>query len=229
MTKKVLNQKTVDWIVTNKLIDYEWAVEFMKDRVISIHNRKKPELVWLLEHPSIYTAGTSAHPSELKEPNRFPIFNSGRGGRYTYHGPGQRVIYVMIDLRQYNNDIRLYIKNLEEWIINTLKAFNILGERRNKFVGVWVQNKTIEKVKSKIKKIASIGVRVQKGITFHGISINLDPVLDHFSGIISCGIEDSQVTSVWELGMTPSMFDLDQELRVNFEKIFKRNTRVINT
>ena len=227
MTPKNFPLNSVDWAVTDSLVEYDKAELLMKDRVLSILNGESPELVWLLQHPSIYTAGTSSDPSELIDTERFPVFNTGRGGLYTYHGPGQRVVYLMMNLKNYNKDIRLYIRNLEILVIKTLKTFNISTERQENAIGLWVSEKDIEKNVVKKKKIASIGVRVQRGITFHGLSINLDPNLEHFNGIIPCGIADCEVTSIWNLGVTPSMFDLDIELRKNFQQVFMRDTNFI--
>ena len=202
----------IEWTLSPNPIEYEDAVAVMEETVADIRAEKSPEQVWLLEHPPLYTAGTSAKPSDLLNP-KYPVFETGRGGQYTYHGPGQRVGYVMLDLkrRQKVPDIKKYVCDLEQWIIDTLQDFDIKGERREGRVGIWVV-----KPDGSEAKIAAIGVRVRHWVTYHGISINLNPDLDAFSGIIPCGISDAGVTSFEDLGITAIMADLDQALQKNF-------------
>jgi lipoyl(octanoyl) transferase len=201
------------WQESHGLTAYETALAQMEAQVEAIGSGA-PERVWLVEHPAIYTAGTSAKPEDLVDAQRFPVFETGRGGQYTYHGPGQRVGYVMLDLKKRGGDVRAFVAGLEDWIIATLGDFAITGERREDRVGVWVRHGTSE------SKIAALGIRVRKGISFHGISINLKPNLEHFSGIVPCGVVDHGVTSFEALGLKTSMAELDQALRQNFEKIF---------
>jgi lipoyl(octanoyl) transferase len=208
----------VEWLVTDRPVDYPEAVAAMEARVAAIAAGTAPEQVWLLEHPTLYTAGTSAKPADLLAHDRFPVFPSGRGGKYTYHGPGQRVAYVMLDLNRRKPDIRLFVAALEEWIIRTLAAFNVKGERRDDRVGIWVARP--EKGLGREDKIAAIGIRIRRWITFHGISLNLDPVLDHFSGIVPCGIHGHGVTSLADLGIHASMAEVDIELRRAFADVF---------
>jgi lipoyl(octanoyl) transferase len=203
----------VRWETAVGLTDYRFAETRMETEVAAIASGA-PELVWLVEHPPIYTAGTSAQPGDLVEAKRFPVHETGRGGQYTYHGPGQRVAYVMLDLKQRGNDVRAFVAGLEDVIITTLASFNVIGERREDRVGVWVQRGERE------DKIAAIGIRVRKGISFHGLSINLDPTLEHFSGIVPCGVTQHGVTSLHELGHPVSMNDLDAALKSSFFNIF---------
>ena len=204
-----------EWMIASEPVEYPDAVTFMEDRVEKIRIGAAPELVWLLEHPPLYTAGTSARPEELLVPERFPVFASGRGGRYTYHGPGQRVAYVMLDLRRRGADIRAYVCALESWIIATLKQLGVHGERRQGRIGIWIVQDA-----GKEAKIAAIGVRVRRWISYHGISINVAPNLSHFEGILPCGIADHGVTSLRALGQTISMDALDFVLRDTFGAIF---------
>jgi lipoyl(octanoyl) transferase len=204
-----------EWMVASEPVEYPEAVAFMEDRIERIRIGAAPELVWLLEHPSLYTAGTSARPEELLVQDRFPVFSSGRGGRYTYHGPGQRVAYVMLDLRRRGADIRAFVCALESWIIAALKQLGIHGERRQGRIGIWVVKDAGEEA-----KIAAIGVRVRRWISYHGISINVAPNLTHFEGILPCGIADHGVTSLRALGQTTSMDALDFVLRDTFGTIF---------
>lgn len=173
------------------------------------------EMVWLLEHPSLYTAGTSAQAGDLLAPDRFPVFPTGRGGQFTYHGPGQRVGYVMMDLRRRGNDVRRFVRDLEEWLIRTLAHFNVRGERREGRVGIWVARKG-----GREDKIAALGIRVRRGVSYHGVSFNVDPELEHFSGIVPCGIAEHGVTSLADLGLTATMADVDLALRAAFEDVF---------
>tara|TARA_B100001142_G_C14215481_1_gene609335 strand:- start:317 stop:1018 length:702 start_codon:yes stop_codon:yes gene_type:complete len=212
---------TVECIISNMPVDYIDAVEFMENRVKEIRSGNAMELVWLLEHPSIYTAGSSAQDIELLAENRFPTYKSGRGGKYTYHGPGQRIAYVMLDLSKRGNDIRKFVHKLEDWIIQTLKYFNIKGKVYNDRIGIWVKTDPTIKHKSKEQKIAAIGVRVRQSITFHGLAVNIDPNLEHFSGIIPCGIKNYGVTSLWDLGLTTTLEEFDTVLLSTFHEIFE--------
>lgn len=205
----------VQWIVAPEPVAYPDATALMEDRVAAIRSGSAPELVWLLEHPPLYTAGTSARPDELLAPDRFPVFPSGRGGRYTYHGPGQRVAYVMLDLNRRGADIRAYVCALESWIIATLKRLGVGAERRQGRIGIWIVDPTGAEA-----KIAAIGVRVRRWITFHGIALNLAPNLTHFEGILPCGIAEHGVTSLRALGLDTSLDELDSVLHETFMTIF---------
>jgi lipoyl(octanoyl) transferase len=198
-------------------MDYERTLAAMENRAAQIAAGEAPEAVWLLEHPPLYTGGTSAQPEDLINA-RFPVYPAGRGGQYTYHGPGQRVAYVMLDLTQRGRDIRCLVKGLEQWVIDTLAAHNITGERREGRIGVWVQRP--DKGFGREDKIAAIGVRVRKWVTFHGISLNVDPDLGHYDGIVPCGITDQGVTSFEDLGQLVSMSEVDSVMRSTFETIF---------
>lgn len=213
----------LDWIIADTPVAYETAIAEMEARVASISDGTAPEAVWLLEHPPLYTAGTSANPADLIDPDRFPVFETRRGGQYTYHGPGQRVAYAMLDLNQRGRDVRAYVRLLEDWVIATLAEFNIKGEIRKDRVGVWVvrPGKPLNADGSPSEdKIAAIGVRIRKWVAFHGISINVDPDLSHFDGIVPCGINDHGVTSLVDLGLPVSMVDLDVALKRNFDRVF---------
>ena len=212
------------WTNANHLIDYPSALAHMDNRVRGVIDGTMSEEIWLLEHPPLYTAGTSAKSKDLVSPDRFPVFQSRRGGEYTYHGPGQRVAYAMLDLNNRGRDVRKYVWKLEEWVILTLKQFDIIAERRTGRVGVWVTrpDKPLLPDGSPAEdKIAAIGVRIRKWVTFHGISINLSPDLSHYNGIIPCGINDYGVTSLQDLGIPATLNDLDQALKVAFEKVFE--------
>jgi lipoyl(octanoyl) transferase len=198
-------------------VDYPQALAFMKDRAAGIARGEAEELVWLVEHPPLYTSGTSAAPSDLLQPNRFPVYEAGRGGEYTYHGPGQRVAYLMLDLRERGRDVRCLVQGLEEWIIDTLGAFNVDGERRDGRIGVWVKQPGRIGGES---KIAAIGVRVSKWVTTHGIALNVSPDLSHYDGIVPCGISDRGVTSLEDLGHLVSMPEVDIALKSAFERRF---------
>jgi lipoyl(octanoyl) transferase len=187
----------------------------MEARVAAIREGRAPELVWLVEHPPLYTAGTSARDGDLLQPDRFPVYRSGRGGEFTYHGPGQRVVYVMLDLKRRGPDVRRFVSDLEEWIIRALAAFSVEGERREGRVGIWVA-----RGKEREDKIAAIGVRVRRWVTYHGIAINVEPDLDHFSGIVPCGISAHGVTSLVDLGLPIGLPDLDAALRAAFPGVF---------
>jgi len=203
----------VEWRVAEGLTAYPEAVEFMEARVAAIAEGTAPELVWLVEHPPIYTAGTSAKATDLLD-RRFPVYQTGRGGQFTYHGPGQRVGYVMLNLKQRKCDVRAFVRDLEEWLIAALAQFNVRGERRDGRVGIWVARGTRE------DKIAAIGVRVRRWVTFHGVSINVDPDLTHFSGIVPCGVRDHGVTSLHDLGLMVAMADVDVAMKKSFTAVF---------
>jgi lipoyl(octanoyl) transferase len=205
---------TVRWDVSNDVQPYLEAVARMEHEVAEIAAGRASELVWLVEHPALYTAGTSAMAEDLVTPDRFPVFSTGRGGQYTYHGPGQRVAYVMLDLKKRGGDVRGFVAALERWIIATLAKFSIQGENREDRVGVWVARPGRE------DKIAALGIRVRRGITFHGLSINVDPDLTHFDGIVPCGVTQHGVTSFSDLGVKIPMALLDQALSQTFEEIF---------
>ncbi|MCC3860463.1 lipoyl(octanoyl) transferase LipB [Pseudemcibacter aquimaris] len=205
----------IEWKFSEGLTSYEEALETMENRVADIHAGNASELVWFVEHPPLYTAGTSAQEADLLAPKRFPVHYAGRGGQYTYHGPGQRVVYVMLDLNKRSRDVRKYIADLERWIIETLAEFNVHGEIREGRVGVWV-----EREGGREDKIAAIGVRVRKWVTFHGICINVEPDLSHYTGIVPCGISEHGVTSLVDLGLPVTMDDLDASLQKNWQKVF---------
>lgn len=214
----------VEWKTTDGLVDYDTAVAFMEDRAAQIAAGDADEMVWLLEHPPLYTAGTSAKREDLTDPDRFPVYTSQRGGQYTYHGPGQRVIYVMLDLNKRGRDVRAFVQKLEEWVIATLAEFNVRGEIREGRVGVWVVRDdkplTISGQKAE-DKIAAIGIRLRKWVSFHGISINVEPDLSHFTGIVPCGITEYGVTSLVDLGLPVTMDDVDVALRASFDRVFE--------
>jgi len=208
-----------EWRVSDSPISYEEAVAAMEARAAAIAAGAAPELVWLIEHPPLYTSGTSAKPADVIDA-RFPVYESGRGGQLTYHGPGQRVAYVMIDLKRRTPDVRGFVVTLEEWIIRTLAFFNIVGERRDERIGVWVRRP--DKGEGYEDKIAAIGIRVKQWVTLHGMAFNVAPDLSHFSGIIPCGVSENRygVTSLRDLGIPASMTDVDKILRHEFEKLF---------
>jgi len=214
--------RAVEWSIAEGLVAYDEAVAEMEARAEAIAAGKAEERVWLVEHPPLYTAGTSAKPHDLIEA-RFPVHKTGRGGQFTYHGPGQRVAYVMLDLRSRKPDLRVFVGALESWIIATLEAFNIRGERRPGRVGVWVRRP--DKGPEAEDKIAAIGIRVRRWVSFHGIAINLDPELSHYGGIVPCGIAEHGVTSFADLGLTTSMPELDMAMRASFEKVFGTTER----
>ena len=207
----------VEWIVADAPVDYEAALAAMKSRATAIAAGAAPEAVWLLEHPALYTAGTSAEAKDLLAPGRLPVYAAGRGGEYTYHGPGQRVAYVMLDLRERGRDVRCLVQGLEEWLIETLKAFSLAGERRDGRIGVWVKTPGRPGGES---KIGAIGVRVSKWVTTHGIELNVAPDLSAYQGIVPCGIADRGVTSLEDLGQIVSMPEADIALRAAFERCF---------
>ena len=203
------------WQVSEGLIPYPEALATMEDRVAQIIAGDAPELIWLLQHPPLYTAGTSAQDSDLIAPSRFPVFKAGRGGQYTYHGPGQRVAYAMLDLRQRGRDVARFVRALEQWIIDTLAEFDVTAERRCGRVGVWVVRDD-----GREEKIAAIGVRLRRWVSFHGISINLNPDLSHFGGIVPCGISEHGVASFESFGKNITLSELDTALEDNFKRIF---------
>ncbi|WP_339631986.1 lipoyl(octanoyl) transferase LipB [uncultured Sneathiella sp.] len=207
----------IEWKISDEPVAYEFALAEMEQRVAAIHEGSARELVWLLEHPPLYTAGTSANLSDLRDPDRFPVHKAGRGGQYTYHGPGQRVAYVMLDLKKRNADIRAFVQDLEDWVVDVLAQYQVKGEKREGRVGVWVDRGFRE------DKIAAIGVRVRRWISFHGISINVDPDLSHYEGIVPCGIAEHGVTSLVDLGIPVSMAEFDVELKASFNKIFLKD------
>lgn len=213
----------VEWAVTDGLVAYPDAVAEMESRVARIASGEAAERVWLVEHPPLYTAGTSARPADLLAPDRFPVYETGRGGEYTYHGPGQRVAYVMLDLTRRRQDLRRYVAALEAWIIATLWAHHVRGERREDRVGVWVRRPDRPEIAPGMPaedKIAAIGIRVRKWVTFHGIALNVEPDLGHFGGIVPCGIRGYGVTSLVDLGLPVTMSDVDVVLKREFEAIF---------
>ena len=213
----------VQWEISESEVEYDASLEKMDKHVQKMISGEADEKIWLLEHPSLYTAGTSADEKDLVQPNRFPVFETKRGGQYTYHGPGQRVVYVMLDLNKRGKDIKKFVENLEAWIVHTLAEFSVVGQSRKGRVGIWVERP--DKPKSingliEEEKIAAIGVRLRKWITFHGLSINVDPDLSHFQGIVPCGIKEHGVTSLIDLGLPISMTDLDIALTKSFSKVF---------
>ncbi len=212
----------VEWITTDGLTDYRAAEAWMENRVAHIAAGEASECIWLVEHPPLYTAGTSAKPNDLTDPGRFPVYDTKRGGQYTYHGPGQRVAYVMLDVGKRGRDVRCFVRDLERWVIVTLDQFNLRGEIRPGRVGVWVERP--EKPRRPDgsvaeDKIAAIGIRLRKWISFHGISINVEPDLTHFGGIVPCGITDHGVTSLVDMGLPVTMEDLDVALRGTFTTV----------
>ena len=208
----------VGWAVSTDYVDYPAAVAAMEARAAAIADGAAGELIWLLEHPPLYTAGVSAKAGDLIQPDRFPVFESGRGGQFTYHGPGQRVAYVMLDLTKRGRDVRAFVAALEAWIIDALAAFNITGELRDGRVGVWVERKGAGW--SREDKIAAIGVKLRRWVSFHGISLNVEPDLSHFSGIVPCGQTEHGVTSLVDLGLPVAMDEADAALQTSFTKVF---------
>ena len=207
--------EAIEWRVDDAPVAYPDAVAVMEDRVAAIRAGHAAEMVWLLEHPPLYTAGTSARQEDLLDGGRFPVYRTGRGGQFTYHGPGQRVAYVMLDLKRRGGDVRGFVHGLEEWLIRTLAHFNVTGLRRDGRVGIWV-----DRGGGREDKIAAIGVRVRRWVTYHGVSLNVEPELDHFSGIVPCGIREHGVTSLADLGLPVAMADADVALRAAFEEVF---------
>lgn len=216
--RAAMAREAVHWAISNDLVPYEAAMRAMAERAAAIRARQARELVWLLEHPPIYTAGTGTQPEDLLDAGLFPVIEAGRGGRLTYHGPGQRVAYLMLDLRQRGTDIRALIANIERWVIGALARFNVRGEMRPGRVGVWVRRPELGLGRE--DKIAAIGLRVSGGVTTHGISLNVEPDLSHYRGIVPCGIGDHGVTSLADLGLPVAMVDADVALRQSFEETF---------
>jgi len=205
----------LEWRISDDLVPYAEAEDLMAARVNAIRAGTAPELVWLLEHPPLYTAGTSARDADLIEPGLFPVHRTGRGGQFTYHGPGQRVAYVMLDLKARGSDVRAYVHDLEEWLIRALARFNVKGERRAGRIGIW-----IDEGGGRESKIAEIGVRIRHWVTSHGVSLNVDPDLQHYRGIVPCGVSDHGVTSLAALGFTATMPEVDAALRAAFAEVF---------
>ena len=213
----------VEWITTPGLQDYKDAERFMEDRAIAIREGRADELIWLVEHPPLYTAGTSAKEADLTDPERFPVFHTKRGGQFTYHGPGQRVAYVMLDVAKRGQDVRKFVHDLESWVIATLAEFNVKGELRDGRVGVWVERPekpALPNGDPRDDKIAALGIRLKKWGSYHGLSINVEPDLSHFEGIVPCGISDHGVTSLVDLGLPVTMADVDVALKRTFASGF---------
>lgn len=213
----------VQWRTEKGLIPYDAALSVMEERADAIRAGTADELVWLVEHPPLYTAGTSADPGDLLQPDRFPVYKTGRGGEYTYHGPGQRVAYVMLDLKRRREDVRAFVRALEEWIIRTLARFNVRGEQREGRVGVWVarpEKAPLPDGTPMEDKIAAIGIRLRRWVSFHGIAVNVEPELSHFSGIVPCGVSGFGVTSLVDLGLPVTLEDFDVVLKQAFEEVF---------
>jgi lipoyl(octanoyl) transferase len=213
----------VDWAVSPGQIAYADAVAAMEARALAIAEDRAGELIWLLEHPSLYTAGVSAKPADLLDAKRFPVFASARGGQFTYHGPGQRVAYVMLDLRRRGRDVGAFVRALEAWIIGALAHFNVEGQIRPGRVGVWVERRT-PGLPAREDKIAAIGIKLRRWVSFHGVSLNVEPDLSHFAGIVPCGIREHGVTSLVDLGLPVSMDEADAALRASFEQVFGKTT-----
>lgn len=210
-----MNNNEIEYFLENNYIDYPSSISFMEKKVEDIYKNRCKEFLWFLEHEDIYTAGTSSKSKDLLDPNKFKVYKTNRGGQFTYHGPGQRIVYVMIDLRKKGYDIRGFVTLLENWIISSLKTIGISATNDKDHVGIWV------KEKNKLNKISSIGLRVRKGITFHGVSININPNLDNFKGINPCGKNSSAVTSIYKLGLDRKIKEFDNILIDNFKKTFK--------
>jgi lipoyl(octanoyl) transferase len=209
----------LEWKISDQPVPYPDAVAEMEARAAAIAEGRAGEQVWLLEHPPIYTAGTSAQDSDLIDA-RFPVYRTGRGGQFTYHGPGQRVGYVMLNLKSRKPDVRAYVRDLEQWLIETLAEFNVKGERREGRVGIWVQRGPTSLLNAREDKIAALGVRIKRWVTFHGVALNVEPDLTHFSGIVPCGISAHGVTSLADLGIPATMADVDVALKNSFRKVF---------
>ncbi len=209
-----------EWLMSYAPVPYEEAVMRMEQRVGAIIAGQAPEAVWLLEHPPLYTAGTSAKAADLINPSHLPVFQSGRGGQYTYHGPGQRIAYVMLDLKKRKPDVRALVQTLEDWLILTLREFGIDGEKRCDRIGIWVPRGN-----GREDKIAAIGIRLRKWVSYHGISLNVSPDLSHYGGIVPCGVREHGVTSFRDLGVDASMEDIDAALRRNFDKVFGKTVK----
>jgi len=214
----------VEWITSSGLTGYDDAVAWMEDRAAAIRAGTESEAIWLVEHPSLYTAGTSAKPDDLTDPDRFPVHLAKRGGQYTYHGPGQRVAYVLLDVAARGHDVRKFVSELEDWIIATLAEFGVTGERRAGRVGVWVPRPEKPRLSDgglREDKIAALGIRLRKWVSFHGISINVEPDLSHYDGIVPCGVRGHCVTSLVDLGLPVTMSDVDVALKKTFSQAFR--------
>jgi len=216
--------RTIDWYVSDSPVDYGTALSAMEARALAVRLDQAPELVWLLEHPPLYTAGTSARRQDLLSPDRFPVFDAGRGGQYTYHGPGQRIAYVMLDVKRHGGDVRAFVHMIERWIISTLDCFGVRGETRSDRVGVWVRRP--EKGEQSEDKIAAIGIRLKRWVSMHGLSLNVEPDLEHFSGIVPCGIAGHGVTSLADLGRLVTMPEVDMALAATFEDLVAPTRRI---
>ena len=213
----------VEWIRSDELVPYEDAVAWMEARAAAIARGEADEAIWLLEHPALYTAGTSAKPTDLTDPDRFPVHDTKRGGQYTYHGPGQRVAYVLLDVAARGHDVRRFVQQMEDWVIATLAEFNLCGEKRDGRVGVWVarpDKPPLPDGTGHEDKIAALGVRLTKWVSYHGLSINVEPDLSHFDGIVPCGITGHGVTSLVDLGLPVTMDDVDVALEKSFTQVF---------
>ena len=213
----------MDWITSKGLIEYQEALDRMESKVSKIINNERNETIWLLEHSDVYTAGTSANIRDLKDPKRFPVITTNRGGQFTYHGPGQRIVYLMIKLERFRFDVRKYVYFLEELVIRTLDDFSINTHRWKQAIGVWTHNDSISdpEYRQDRYKIASIGIRVRRGVAFHGIAINMTPNIKNFDGITPCGLQNIRMTSVARQGMEISLSDFDESLKFNFDKLIK--------
>ena len=212
------SQPTIEWAVSDGPVDYLFALDVMSRRTAAIRDGRANEVIWLLEHPPLYTAGTGAKAADLLDSGRFPLYRTGRGGQFTYHGPGQRVVYVMLDLKRRGMDVRAFVMRLEDWVIRALAQFNVTGETRRDRVGVWVRRPTKNGMAE--EKIAAIGLRVGRWVSSHGISLNVDPDLSHYDGIVPCGIRDMGVTSLADLGLPITLHDVDVALRTSFHQVF---------
>ena len=210
-------QDQIDWRIDDRPVPYAEAIAVMEERVAAIRAGTAPEMVWLLEHPPLYTAGTSAREDDLLAPGRLPVYRTGRGGQFTYHGPGQRVAYVMLDLKGRGADVRAYVRGLEDWLIATLARFNVTGERRAGRVGIWVDHGCGQE-----DKIAAIGVRIRRWVSYHGVALNVEPDLSHFDGIVPCGVREHGVTSLVDLGLPVTLSDVDAALIASFGEVFGR-------
>ena len=213
-----------DWAISDGPVDYAFALDVMRRRAAAIRDNQSRELVWLLEHSPLYTGGTGAKDADLLNPALLPIYRTGRGGQFTYHGPGQRVVYVMLDLKARGLDIRAFVVRLESWVIGALAEFNVTGETRRDRVGVWVKRPSRSGIVE--EKIAAIGLRVSRGVSSHGLSLNVDPDLSHYRGIVPCGIRDYGVTSLADLGLPVTLYDVDVALRSSFQRTFGAAKRI---
>ncbi|MDA7425325.1 lipoyl(octanoyl) transferase LipB [Thalassococcus lentus] len=223
---------SVEWKISDTLVPYQEALDFMEARAEAIARGEAAECIWLLEHPPLYTAGTSARIEDLRDPERFPVHATKRGGQYTYHGPGQRVAYVMLDVGKRGRDVRCFVRDLEAWVITALGEFGLTGHIRDGRVGVWIERPDKPRTASDAMaedKIAAIGIRLRRWVSFHGISINVEPDLEHFDGIVPCGITDYGVTSLVDLGLPVTMDDVDVALRHGFEAVFGTERKACNT